>query len=289
MASGFCACYFSVYVGNRIFNSQTKEKMSAFLIEIDKLSQTKQRRKMSTSLSAFKGQLPSLTNLVKALVAVKEEVSQGAVCYLKMDKTGHFLYGSEGVEPSKQSEWAVNPYSFIHGYIAWGVDANVLGEKMTPMTDDLPEIGAAPEGAKGGWQKQMGFNLRCVSGPDEGVDAIYKSTAGGGLKALSELAFNVGLHINKDPENPIAIIALRSDFYMNKDKTVGRTYFPIFEVLDFIAIPEEGEEEPIVDEAPKQIAPAPRRARVAAPVVEEIEAEEVVEEAPAPRRRVRRG
>jgi hypothetical protein len=95
------------------------------------------------------------------------------------------------------------------------------------------------------------------------------------------------MQINKEPDAPIAIATLKSDFYMNKDKTVGRTYFPIFEVLDFITIPEEGEEEPEVTDAPKRIAPAkvaapapaPRRARVVAPIVEELE-----DEAPTPRR-----
>jgi hypothetical protein len=258
---------------------------------------------MNTSLSAFKGQLPSVSKLVEALAAVKAEVSQGDVCFLKMDKTGHWLYGAEGVEVDKKSEWAVNPYSFIHGFIAWGQDANVLGEKMTPLTDALPEIGAAPEGAKQGWQKQMGFNLRCVAGADEGVDAIYKVTTMGGLKALGELALSVAMQINKEPDAPIAIATLKSDFYMNKDKTVGRTYFPIFEVLDFIAIPEEGEEAPDVEEAPepKRIAPAkveapapaPRRVITVAPALfepdEETAYEEVpAEEAPAPRRRMRR-
>jgi hypothetical protein len=147
----------------------------------------------------------------------------------------------------------------------------------------------------------MGFNLRCVAGADEGVDAIYKVTTMGGLKALGELALSVAMQINKEPDAPIAIATLKSDFYMNKDKTVGRTYFPIFEVLDFIAIPEEGEEEPEVTDAPepKRIAPAkveapapaPRRARPVAPAIfdEETAYEEVpAEEAPAPRRRMRR-
>ena len=264
---------------------------------------------MSTALSAFKGQLPSVAKLVEALAAVKAEVSQGDVSFLKMDKTGHWLYGAEGVEVDKKSEWAVNPYSFIHGYIAWGQDANVLGEKMTPLTDDLPEIGTAPEGAKQGWQKQMGFNLRCVAGADEGVDALYKVTTMGGLKALGDLALSVAMQINKEPDLPIAIATLKSDFYMNKDKTVGRTYFPIFEILEFIAIPEEVEDEEEAEEAPapkrltapaKVAAPATRHARTAAPAffteepeeaedeeVEEVEAEEVVDEAPDPRRRLR--
>ena len=265
---------------------------------------------MSTALSAFKGQLPSVSKLVEALAAVKAEVSRGDVSFLKMDKTGHWLYGAGGVEVDRKSEWAVNPYSFIHGFIAWGQDANALGEKMTPLTDPLPEAGAAPEGAKQGWQKQMGFNLRCVAGADEGVDAVYKVTTMGGLKALGELALWVAMQINKEPDAPIAIVGLKSDFYMNKDKTVGRTYYPIFEILDFIAIPGEGDEE--VEEAPapkrltapaKVAAPATRRARTAAPAffteepeeaepeeaeAEEVEAEEVVDEAPAPRRRMRR-
>ncbi len=47
---------------------------------------------------------------------------------LKMDKGGHWIYGAEQTEVESDSTWAVNPFSFIHGYIAWG-DGDVLGDQ----------------------------------------------------------------------------------------------------------------------------------------------------------------
>jgi hypothetical protein len=61
----------------------------------------------------------------------------GAVI-LKMDKTGHWCFGSDQTEIETDSTWAVNPYSFVHGFIAWG-DGAVLGEKLVPITQPLPE------------------------------------------------------------------------------------------------------------------------------------------------------
>ena len=114
-----------------------------------------------SSLVAFKSAgLPSVQSLSTALrVAAQNAAPAGGVVILKMDRTGHWVFGADQEEVEAGSKWAVNPFSFLHGYIAWG-DGVVLAEKLAPMTEPLPEVDAAPPGASKGWELQLGLSLK---------------------------------------------------------------------------------------------------------------------------------
>ena len=98
--------------------------------------------------------LPPVTSLSTALRALEAEAGPAGVVILKMDKTGHWVFGADQTEAEADATWAVNPFSFIHGFIAWG-DGEVLGEKMVSVSQPLPEMDAAPAGAKRGWETQV--------------------------------------------------------------------------------------------------------------------------------------
>lgn len=215
-----------------------------------------------SNITAFGGSnLPSVQSLSSALRTVAASVggSEGMVI-LKMDKTGHWVFGADQTEVEDDSLWAVNPFSFIHGYICWG-EGEVLAEKMVGVAEPLPELEPAPSASKRGWEMQVGMTLACTNGEDEGMQARYSATSVGGKKAVQALAIAIAEQVDKDQDNPVPIVRLRKEHYQHK--SYGRIYTPVFEVvkwtgLDGAAAPEDTPE----DDAPE--AEAPRRRRRAA-------------------------
>ena len=53
--------------------------------------------------------------------------SGGGVPFLKLSKSGRWMYGAEAIEVEEGSTWAINPYSIEHGFACWG-DGELLGE-----------------------------------------------------------------------------------------------------------------------------------------------------------------
>lgn len=200
--------------------------------------------------------LPAVSSLSTALRAIAPDVGTSTVI-LKMDKTGHWVFGAEQEEVEDDSLWAVNPFSFLHGFIAWG-EGEVLGEKMVPVTQPLPEVDAAPPGAKRGWEPQVGFSLKCISGQDEGMEARYTTTSVGGKRAVQALAVEIASAVEKDQTKPVPVVKLGKDHYQHK--SYGRVYTPVFDVQKWIGMDGDAPAEAEAD-AP---AEEPRRRRRAA-------------------------
>ena len=77
-----------------------------------------------TSLVAFSNAgLPAVSSLTSALRAIAPAGGSGMTAILKMDRTGHWVFGTDQEEVEDASRWAVNPFSFVHGFIAWGEGA----------------------------------------------------------------------------------------------------------------------------------------------------------------------
>jgi hypothetical protein len=214
-----------------------------------------------SNLVAFKqAGLPAVSSLSSALrVAAQSAAPAGGTVILKMDRTGHWVFGADQDEVEPGSKWAVNPYSFVHGFIAWG-DGQVLGEKMAAMTEPLPEVEAAPPGASKGWEMQIGFSLKCMSGEDAGMEARYTATSVGGKRSVQELALAVAEQADKDSSKIVAVVTLGKDHYQHK--SYGRIYTPVFDVVEWVGMngPEAQADEPQAE--PTEPAPT-RRRRVA--------------------------
>lgn len=203
---------------------------------------------MSTSLTTFAGaNLPAVATLSTALRAINTDVGGigAGVAILKMDKTGHWVYGADQTEVDDGSTWAVNPFSFVHGYIAWG-DGEVLGEKMVSVSQPLPELDAAPPNAKKGWETQVGLSLKCVTGADKGTEARFTTTSVGGKRAVQTLAVALADQVEKDQSKPVAIVRLKKEHYQHK--SYGRIYTPLFEIVEWVTM--EGESDEAAEEAP---------------------------------------
>jgi hypothetical protein len=203
--------------------------------------------------------LPAVSTLSSALRALEKDVGPAGTVIMKMDKTGHWVFGADQTEVEDDAQWAINPYSFVHGFIAWG-DGEVLGEKMASVTQPLPEMDAAPAGAKRGWEMQIGMALKCRNGEDKDLEARFTTTSVGGKKAVQALGIAIATQVDKDPTKPVPIVRLKKDHYTHK--SYGRIYTPVFEVIEWVGMDgaEAAQAEPEVE---PEAAPAGRRRRAA--------------------------
>jgi hypothetical protein len=204
--------------------------------------------------------LPSASSLAESLRGIKTGVSDaGGSVILKMDKTGHWVFGADQTEVEDVSTWAINPFSFVHGYIAWG-EGDVLGEKMVPVSSPLPELDAAPAGAKRGWETQVGMSLKCLSGQDKDMEARYTVTSVGGKRAVQALALAIASQFEKDQTKPVPVVRFKKEHYMHK--SYGRIYTPVFDIVEWMGMDggsTEADAPPVTD-APAE-APADSRRR----------------------------
>ena len=214
---------------------------------------------MSNLVKFSQANLPAVSSLSTALRSITTDVGAGGTVILKMDKTGHWVYGADQTEVEDDATWAVNPFSFVHGFIAWG-DGEVLGEKMVSVAQPLPELDVAPPGAKKGWEPQVGMSLKCLSGEDEGMEARYTVTSVGGKRAVQTLAVAIATQVEKDQSKPVPIVRLKKDHYSHK--SYGKIYTPVFEIVEWVSMDGEADE----PEAAPAAEPAPtgRRRRAAA-------------------------
>ena len=214
-----------------------------------------------SNLVAFAGaNLPAVASLATTLRAIASDVGPTGSVIIKMDKTGHWVFGADQTEVEDDSLWAVNPFSFVHGFIAWG-DGEVLGEKMVPVAEPLPEVGPAPSAAKRGWETQVGMSLKCIKGEDAGMEARYNVTSVGGKRAVQELAVAIATQVDADQTKPVPVVRLKKEHYQHK--SYGRIYTPIFDIVEFVSMEAEPEAAAEGDaEAVQESTPGRRRRSV---------------------------
>jgi len=195
--------------------------------------------------------LPEVKSLSTALRTIQAEVGPTGVVIIKMDKTGHWVFGADQTEVEADSTWAVNPFSFVHGYIAWG-DGEVLAEKMVSVSEPLPEMDDAPPSAKRGWEVQVGMSIKCLTGEDKGLEARYTTTSAGGKRGVQTLAVAIAEQVDKDQSKPVPVVLLKKEHYQHK--SYGRIFTPLFDIQSWMSMdgeePVAEAEEPVADAAP---------------------------------------
>ena len=213
---------------------------------------------MSNLVTFNTANLPSVASLSTALRVLEKDVASVGVVILKMDKTGHWVFGADQTEVEDGSTWAVNPFSFVHGYIAWG-DGEVLAEKMVSVSEPLPNIDVAPPGAKKGWETQVGMSLKCLTGDDQRMEARYTTTSVGGKRSVQTLALAIAAQVEKDQSKPVPVVRLKKDHYTHK--SYGKIFTPVFEVVEWASMDGKTEEVDAPEEANPAAEDAPRRRR----------------------------
>ncbi len=189
---------------------------------------------MGNNVVSFAGaNLPAVKTLATSLRNIEADVGAAGVVILKMDKTGCWIFGADQTETQEGSKWAVNPFSFIHGHIAWG-DGEVLGERMTGIANPLPEQAEVPPGAKKGWEIQIGLSMKCLNGDDKDMEARYTTTAVGGKRAVQALAVAIAEQVEKDQTKPVPVVLLETDHYQHK--SYGKIYTPVFRIVEWVSM-----------------------------------------------------
>jgi hypothetical protein len=159
-------------------------------------------------------------------------IGTGGKPFLRMDKgTGLFAYGPESLEVDPASEWAVNPVTFQHGWVCWV--EGVKGAKpqkheiMVSMAKPMPP---EPEPINGkAYDPQGAFELRGLSGDDEGVEIVFVTNSKGGVQAVRAVTDAFQRHYPTDPAHPCPIVTMTSTHYPHP--TWGKIHKPVFNVV----------------------------------------------------------
>lgn len=207
--------------------------------------------------------LPANLNDLKAQIQRTKEFSQAAAQsnqFIKMGKDGRWTLGADELEIEADSEWAVNPYSFATGWSAFDNNSNRVGEEMRPMHEPPITQGELPH-VNGKWAPQVGFQLKCIHGKDEGAEAVYYARSKGGIAAVVDLLEEVYKRLDNNDDVCVAVISLLNDSY--KHKKFGKIYTPVLKIVEWITmdgIEAEEAEEPKEPDEPVEDQPR-RRAR----------------------------
>lgn len=212
-----------------------------------------------TNLTVFSAaQLPTAST-IQGLRSLQTNSVASGTTILKMDKTGYWVFGADSTDIDPETEWAINPNEFLHGYIAWG-EGVVLGEKMVSVSQPLPELDPAPSGARKGWETQLGMSLQALNGEDAGLAVRYTATSVGGRNAIQKIANAIADQLEADPSKPVAVVTLGKETYQHKQ--YGKIFTPVMTVVRWVGMDGAAEEpEAVVEAAVEEKAPARRRRR----------------------------
>ncbi len=158
----------------------------------------------------------------------------GGLDFLRLMKSGVFVYGAENIEVEEGSNWAINPYSLMHGFACWGT-GELLDERMVPFTQTPPNKAELPDLGYS-WDQQVSMHVMCLDGEDEGKTVLYKGTSTGLRNATKELINEIIAQLQIDKKNIVPVVTFESDWY--KHKEYGQIFFPILTINEWI--PMEG-------------------------------------------------
>lgn len=213
-----------------------------------------------------------ISSLTNAVQRGQMDAPQGS--YMKLNKGGFWVYGSDDIEVEDGAKWAVDPRSFATGYVAWKT-SEMLGEEMASIHADpialanLPDVGAA-------WTGQVSMQMVCINGEDKGTPAIYKNSSQGGRSRFNELLQQVLVHYsaNEGTDKVVPVIELSQDSY--KHKEWGKIHKPIFTIVEWVTLdqgfedaastaePEAAKKEAVEPEPAKPVRRRRKRAAAAA-------------------------
>jgi hypothetical protein len=222
------------------------------------------------AVGAFKALTALASQFAKVnIAAVVGRTGLPMLLFKAREGSGTWSYGQKRTIPEEGSQWAMNPLTYMRGYISFNGN-KVVGEEMAPVTQEMPDITKLRDTGFP-WQEQWTVEMKCLNGADAGVEVIFKANTDGTRSALVEKFDLVRTKINDelqkkkdDPEyvidNKIApIMTLGASWYPHKD--YGRTNIPVLTDVGWISM-----DDPAPVPAPAEPTPPtdqPRRRRVA--------------------------
>jgi len=196
---------------------------------------------MSNSIVNFHQTATSVAELDAALAKGREHAPESKANnnrpFLRLDSGGDgWVYGMDSTAVEEGSRWAINPFSLRSGWVCWA-DGNINGkrEKLGEVMDSIATPPAMPEtdhSAKGGeWTEQVGFDLICIDGVDEGVELSYNVNSKGGQGAFADVY--KAMMERPDGDYCFPIVELCQDCYINKKWGKKKIYVPEFKIVDW--------------------------------------------------------
>jgi hypothetical protein len=194
----------------------------------------------STAVAALQGLKKGIANVKATLV------KKGGDPFLRVLKSGEWVYGQEDTEVEAGSAWAINPLSITHGWVAWkrgeGVDNSsgpvaevmVSASQPLPLQSDLPDISSEKQAQ---WGQQFAFSMVCLTGEDKGEQVLFKTNSVGGIAMVDTILNAISTQLDEDPENPVPVVVLDSDSY--KHKKHGHVVTPIMDIKTWRPLSED--------------------------------------------------
>jgi hypothetical protein len=193
---------------------------------------TKKKEK-EQELALFGGNAPSAQTAGALKQLGNAARSKGDKLFLKLAKSGEWLFGPEEIPVEETERWAINPDSFMVGVIGWR-DGAVVGEHMFALTSgetvNYEELETIPAGGDGdGWKEQISMDLRHT---EEDVQLQYGTTSIGGRNMMAGIATAIGAQMEEHPEAPVPVVELHVSSY--KHKKYGKIYTPDVRIVDWV-------------------------------------------------------
>jgi hypothetical protein len=214
------------------------------------------------------GALTSLAALQTALAGVNKAAILGRtglpMLQFKREGSGTWMYGQKRTIPEPGSRWAINPMTFMWGYVCFGGDKKVLDKRIVsvsqpkPLVTELPDLGFP-------WQEEWSVNMKCLTGADAGVEAVYTMSTDGGTKSISTMLGHVLDRLNSGQHDGkvVPIVSLDKDSYPHKEH--GKVWIPVLDNnIEWMSL-DGPAPAPAPEPAPESPSPPeqPRRRRVA--------------------------
>lgn len=151
---------------------------------------------------------------------------------LRLLKSGIWVFGQTDDPVQEGSRWAVNPRSVMHGFTCWSdypgnTKNELLGERMVPVTERKP---VKPEPIGGfEWKEQRVFDVKCMTGDDEGTEVVFKTASIGGMRAFDVFLAELGKQARKDPGHLVAILEFEVTSYQHVK--YGQIFNPVLNIV----------------------------------------------------------
>jgi hypothetical protein len=90
----------------------------------------------------------------------------------KRDGNGTWCWGQKKTVVEDGSRWAANPLTFKWGWICFGNNKKVIGERLVPVSKPMPDVDDLPVHPGFEWQQEWSVNFKCIGGTDAGLEVI---------------------------------------------------------------------------------------------------------------------
>jgi len=197
------------------------------------------------AVGAFKALAALQTQFAKVnIAAIVGRTGLPMLLFKAREGLGTWGIGQKRMIPEQDSRWAVNPLTYMHGYISFN-GKKVAGEEMVPVSQEKPDITKLRDTGFP-WQDQWSVEMKCLNGADAGREVIFKANTDGTIAAIVE-TFNlvrtkIDDELREQRENPdykiddkiAPIYTLGASWYSHKE--FGRTNTPVMTLVGWMSL-----------------------------------------------------